>query len=219
MSRYTGPSCRLCRREGTKLFLKGTALPHREVRRSSAGRIRRASTARRPAAAARRRSTPSSCVRSRRSSGSTASPSASSATPSTGSPASRASRAPTCWSRSRPGSTTSSTGWASPPAARRARQLVRHGHVEVNGGKVDVPSLPGAAGPGSAGGPGEPRDGAGASAALEFASRGAPMSWLTVDCATRPRASSPSAPTRDAIPLNAQEQLIVELYSKWTHDH
>ncbi|MCQ2771271.1 MAG: 30S ribosomal protein S4, partial [Clostridia bacterium] len=23
MSRYTGPSCRLCRREGTKLFLKG----------------------------------------------------------------------------------------------------------------------------------------------------------------------------------------------------
>ena len=24
MSRYTGPSCRLCRREGTKLFLKGT---------------------------------------------------------------------------------------------------------------------------------------------------------------------------------------------------
>src|SRR3970282_2217167 len=24
MSRYTGPVCRLCRREGTKLFLKGT---------------------------------------------------------------------------------------------------------------------------------------------------------------------------------------------------
>src|SRR6185295_11644658 len=24
MSRYTGPACRLCRREGTKLFLKGT---------------------------------------------------------------------------------------------------------------------------------------------------------------------------------------------------
>src|SRR6478672_1188767 len=24
MSRYVGPSCRLCRREGTKLFLKGT---------------------------------------------------------------------------------------------------------------------------------------------------------------------------------------------------
>jgi small subunit ribosomal protein S4 len=23
MSRYTGPACRLCRREGTKLFLKG----------------------------------------------------------------------------------------------------------------------------------------------------------------------------------------------------
>src|SRR3990170_2008736 len=24
MARYTGPACRLCRREGTKLFLKGT---------------------------------------------------------------------------------------------------------------------------------------------------------------------------------------------------
>ena len=24
MGRYTGPSCRQCRREGTKLFLKGT---------------------------------------------------------------------------------------------------------------------------------------------------------------------------------------------------
>ena len=24
MARYTGPKCRLCRREGTKLFLKGT---------------------------------------------------------------------------------------------------------------------------------------------------------------------------------------------------
>ncbi|HHY19935.1 MAG TPA: 30S ribosomal protein S4, partial [Firmicutes bacterium] len=23
MARYTGPSCKLCRREGTKLFLKG----------------------------------------------------------------------------------------------------------------------------------------------------------------------------------------------------
>ena len=25
MARYTGPACRLCRREGTKLFLKGDA--------------------------------------------------------------------------------------------------------------------------------------------------------------------------------------------------
>ncbi|PYP57842.1 MAG: 30S ribosomal protein S4, partial [Gemmatimonadetes bacterium] len=24
MARYTGPACKLCRREGTKLFLKGT---------------------------------------------------------------------------------------------------------------------------------------------------------------------------------------------------
>ena len=42
MSRYTGPSCRLCRREGTKLFLKGTrcftekcAVERRRTRRAS----------------------------------------------------------------------------------------------------------------------------------------------------------------------------------------
>ena len=32
MARYTGSVCRLCRREGTKLFLKGDALLHQEVR-------------------------------------------------------------------------------------------------------------------------------------------------------------------------------------------
>ncbi len=51
---------------------QGHALPDREVRRRAARSIRRASTARAPAARARRRSTPSSCARSRRSSGCTA---------------------------------------------------------------------------------------------------------------------------------------------------
>jgi ribosomal protein S4 len=50
-------------------------------------------------------------------------------------------------------------------------------------------------------------------AAMELAARGQPMSWLEVDrekAAGRMR----ERPTREAIPLNAQEQLIVELYSK-----
>jgi small subunit ribosomal protein S4 len=93
-----------------------------------------------------------------------------------------------------------------------ARQLVRHGHVEVSGQKVDVPSYSVR--------PGEEIRVAAASremvsvkAAMELAARGQPMSWLEVDrekTAGRMR----ERPTRDAIPLNAQEQLIVELYSK-----
>ena len=31
MARYTGPACKLCRREGTKLFLKGAQM-HRDTR-------------------------------------------------------------------------------------------------------------------------------------------------------------------------------------------
>jgi ribosomal protein S4 len=39
------------------------------------------------------------------------------------------------------------------------------------------------------------------------------MSWLSVD-AEKAAGRLTMVPTRDAIPLNAQEQLIVELYSK-----
>ena len=38
------------------------------------------------------------------------------------------------------GWTTSSTGWASVRSRRQARQLIRHGHFQVNGRKVDIPS-------------------------------------------------------------------------------
>ena len=50
-------------------------------------------------------------------------------------------------------------------------------------------------------------------AAQEQASRGAPVSWLTVD-ADKAAGRLVERPTREAIPVNAQEQLIVELYSK-----
>ena len=32
MARYTGPACKLCRREGKKLYLKGRSLRQRQVR-------------------------------------------------------------------------------------------------------------------------------------------------------------------------------------------
>jgi ribosomal protein S4 len=49
--------------------------------------------------------------------------------------------------------------------------------------------------------------------ALDLASRGAPVSWLSVDSGTA-AGRLLELPTRDAIPVNALEQLIVELYSK-----
>jgi small subunit ribosomal protein S4 len=50
-------------------------------------------------------------------------------------------------------------------------------------------------------------------AALEGAARGAPVGWLAVD-AQRAVGKVTELPTREAIPVAAQEQLIVELYSK-----
>ncbi len=49
--------------------------------------------------------------------------------------------------------------------------------------------------------------------AQEGASRGQPVAWLSVDH-DKAAGRITERPTRDAIPINAQEQLIVELYSK-----
>jgi small subunit ribosomal protein S4 len=95
---------------------------------------------------------------------------------------------------------------------KAARQLVGHGHVEVNGRRVTVPSF--RLSPGD-----EVRVGAGSrelesvAVAMDLASKGQPVSWLAVDRdALLGRLTE--RPTRDAIPVAAQEQLIVELYSK-----
>ena len=95
---------------------------------------------------------------------------------------------------------------------KAARQLVRHRHILVNGRIVDIPSYQVEAhdevrlGAGS-------RDLVSVRAALEQASRGAPVAWLAVD-ADQAVGKVTELPTRDAIPVAAQEQLIVELYSK-----
>ena len=95
---------------------------------------------------------------------------------------------------------------------KAARQLVRHGHVEVNGGRVDVPSYRVKPGQEVRVAPGS-RDLIPVKLALESGARGTPMSWLSVD-GTAAAGRLTMVPTREAIPLNAQEQLIVELYSK-----
>lgn len=95
---------------------------------------------------------------------------------------------------------------------KAARQLVGHGHIAVNGRVVDVPSYPVL--------PGEEvrvaqgsRDLDSIASSLLLASKGQPVSWITVDRDLKVGRVT-ERPTRDAIPIAAEEQLIVELYSK-----
>ena len=94
----------------------------------------------------------------------------------------------------------------------QARQLIAHGHVRVNERKVDIPSYQLR--------PGQMislregiRKNAGVQAALDAArGRGIPA-WLTAG-EDGFSGTVASLPTRDAITMPIQEQLIVELYSK-----
>ena len=95
---------------------------------------------------------------------------------------------------------------------RMARQVVGHGHIRVNGKKVDIPSYLVK--------PGDMvaiKDGSRSSekfkAVLESnASRPVPK-WLDVDAANA-QAKIVELPTREEIDLEVDETLIVELYSK-----
>jgi len=95
---------------------------------------------------------------------------------------------------------------------KQARQLVCHRHISVNGRTVDVPSYRVR--------PGDEVKVAEASreltlvrVALEQFGRGQPVSWIQVDT-EKVLGRMTERPSRDAIPIAAQEQLIVELYSK-----
>jgi small subunit ribosomal protein S4 len=95
---------------------------------------------------------------------------------------------------------------------RQARQLVRHGHVAVNGKKVNIPSFQVNAGQEIA-----IRENSKKLAVLElakeFASHGTLVSWLEVD-RDNYKAKVLGLPKREDIQLPVNEQLIVELYSK-----
>jgi small subunit ribosomal protein S4 len=98
------------------------------------------------------------------------------------------------------------------PSRKAARQLIRHRHIEINGKRVDVPSY--------AVRPGEEirmrersRELAIVGASIEQSSRGATPSWLAVDKGSF-SGRMLERPQRTAIPIAAQEQLVVELYSK-----
>jgi small subunit ribosomal protein S4 len=95
---------------------------------------------------------------------------------------------------------------------KEARQIVRHRHVEVNGRLVDIPSYqvrPGDEVKLRAGS----KDILPVQVALASKTRPTNVRWLAVDEDTR-AGRMVERPTRADIPLAVQEQLIVELYSK-----
>jgi small subunit ribosomal protein S4 len=98
------------------------------------------------------------------------------------------------------------------PSRRAARQFIRHRHIEVNGIRVDVPSYRVQ--------PGEEirvreqsRELASVLSAMEQSTRGQSPTWLAADRDTF-SGRMLERPQREQIPIAAQEQLVVELYSK-----
>jgi len=211
MSRYTGPVCRLCRREGTKLFLKGTrcltekcAIERRGYppgqHGQSTGRRRKASEYARQLREKQKvkriyglteRQFRNVFERVLREPGVTG-------------------EALLVALESRLDNLVYRMGFGA--SRRDARQLVRHRHIQVNGETVDVPSyrvrvddevrVTAAS-----------RELPRVRMALEQFARTQPPAWIAVDT-EKATGRMTERPTREAIPIAAQEQLIVELYSK-----
>jgi small subunit ribosomal protein S4 len=95
---------------------------------------------------------------------------------------------------------------------RQARQLVRHGHVAVNGRKVNIPSFQVSVGDEIV-----IREGSRQLQVLEmakeFSSHQNAPSWLEID-RENSKGRVLALPKREDIQLPVNEQLIVELYSK-----
>jgi small subunit ribosomal protein S4 len=95
---------------------------------------------------------------------------------------------------------------------RQARQVVRHGHVQVNGRKVNIPSFQVKVGDEIA-----IREGSKKlvllEAAKDFASGQNSVQWLQID-RDNYTGKVIALPKREDVNLPVNEQLIVELYSK-----
>ncbi|MDQ3698026.1 MAG: 30S ribosomal protein S4 [Gemmatimonadota bacterium] len=211
MARYTGPSCRQCRREGTKLFLKGTKCFTEkcpvERRPFPPGQHGQTTARRRKASEYSKQLREKQKVKriygvSERQFRNTFE---------------RVSALPGVTGHnllaaleSRLDNIVYRMGFA--PSRKAARQLIRHRHVEIAGRAVDIPSYLVR--------PGEEvrvrpksREQVAILVAMDQSSRGAPLSWIAVDRDTF-SGRMLERPGRHDIPIAAQEQLIVELYSK-----
>ena len=211
MGRYVGPSCKQCRREGTKLFLKGTKCFTEKCpveRRPYAPGQHGQNTARR-----RKSSEYSKQLREKqkikRIYGVSEAQFRNTFERVTTLPGITGHNLLAAL-ESRLDNMVYRLGFAA--SRKAARQLIRHRHVEIDQRAVDIPSYQVR--------PGEEirvriksREMVAVQASMDQASRGAPLSWLAVD---RESFSGRmlERPSRPNIPIAAQEQLVVELYSK-----
>jgi small subunit ribosomal protein S4 len=209
VARYTGPVCRLCRREGMKLFLKGTKchtdkcpIEKRNFAPGQHGRDRKAKIVgyglqlREKQKAKRIYFTLESQFRAYYEK-------ASRQTGVTGELLLQQ-------LERRLDNVAYRLGYAS--SRRQARQVVRHGHVEVNGRKVNIPSFQV-----NVGDEIKIRENSKKltllEASTEFASHNHAPQWLQVDHANL-TGKILALPKREDVNLPLNEQLIVELYSK-----
>ena len=98
------------------------------------------------------------------------------------------------------------------PSRRMARQIVLHGHVLVDGRRVDVPSFQVKAGQSIQLAPRAQAIELVKSSVESATGRGVPK-WLTLEAGAF-KGQVIASPTREDVPLDINEQLIVELYSK-----
>jgi len=209
LARYSGPVCRLCRREGMKLFLKGErchtekcAIEKRNFAPGQHGKDRKAKVVgyglqlREKQKAKRIYFTQEGQFRNY---------------------FEKAARAKGVTGEKllqqlerRLDNVVYRLGLAS--SRRQARQLVRHGHIQVDGRKVNIPSYEVSVGEEVA-----IREGSRKLPILEqakdFASHQIAPNWLTVD-RDNYKGRINALPKREDIQLPVNEQLIVELYSK-----
>jgi small subunit ribosomal protein S4 len=208
MARYSGPVCRLCRREGTKLFLKGDrcfsdkcSVDKRQYAPGQHGQNKPRLTEYGVQLREKQKVKRMYGLQEKQFAGTMA----------------RASRM-----RGRAGenllqllerrldNVVYRLGFA--PSRKSARQLVTHGHFLLNSKPVDIPSLLVRAGDTIA-----VRDKSKQlemiHASMKRMKDNAMLPWLSLDKAAM-AGTFLNVPERADIPLNADEQLIVELYSK-----
>ena len=208
MARYTGPSCKLCRREGTKLFLKGDrctsgkcALDRRSTAPGQHGaankKMREYGKQLRAKQVAKRyygvleKQFKNYYVEADRKEGITG-------------------ENLLCLLERRLDNVVYRMGLAA--SHREARQLVLHGHFTLNGKKADIPSIIVKAGDVIAVKEAS-RSSAKFKALAEALESAITPKWLAVDKAAL-SAKVVTLPVREDIDFEFEEQLIVELYSK-----
>lgn len=208
MARYTGADCRLCRREGNKLFLKGDrcysdkcACERRPYPPGEAGHKRVKESEYRTQLREKQKAKRIYGLQEKQFHGYYEL--ASRAKGVTGENLLRI-------LESRLDNVVYRLGFAK--SRDEARQQVRHGHILVNGKRVDIPSFRVKAGDLVAVSP-KASELLVIKSALISNERIEVPSWLEVDI-EKLQGSILALPNRDQIDLDIQEQLIVELYSK-----